>query len=134
MSTPTSTSATSTRAGTNAVTWFQIGTNDPAAAEDFYGSVFGWTFRSDPDDGGYRLAITPEGGIGGGIATTDGPEQNHAVFYVQVADVDATLAAAQDKGARVVVPRQATPDGLVFAHLVDPAGNHFAVYTPGPRG
>jgi predicted enzyme related to lactoylglutathione lyase len=122
---------------TNAVTWFQIGTDDPAAAEEFYGSLFGWTFESDPEaDGpGYRTVRTPgEGGIGGGIATTGDRAANHAVFYVEVEDVAATLAAAEAKGGKVLVPRQATPDGLVFAHLLDPSGNQFAVFTPPTPG
>jgi predicted enzyme related to lactoylglutathione lyase len=29
--------------GSNGIGWFEIGTDDPAAAERFYGDVFGWT-------------------------------------------------------------------------------------------
>lgn len=122
---------TSTTHGVNGVTWFQIGTDDPATARDFYGSLFGWTFRSDPDGEGYSLITTPAGdGIPGGLADTGGRGPNHAVFFVQVTDVAATVAAAQARSGKVLVPIRTLPDGLVFAHLADPSGNHFAVWTP----
>jgi uncharacterized protein len=31
----------------NGIGWFEIGTDDPAAAERFYGDVFGWTVSQD---------------------------------------------------------------------------------------
>jgi predicted enzyme related to lactoylglutathione lyase len=30
-------------AGFNGIAWFEIGTDDPAGTEKFYGDVFGWT-------------------------------------------------------------------------------------------
>jgi predicted enzyme related to lactoylglutathione lyase len=38
--------------GSNGIGWFEIGTDDPAAAERFYGDVFGWTVSGA---GGHRL-------------------------------------------------------------------------------
>lgn len=119
---------------TNGISWFQIGTDDPATARRFYGSLFGWTFADDPDAKDYSIITTPAAGsIKGGLVATGGQSPNHAVFYVEVADVAATLAAAEAGGGKVAVPAQSTPDGLVFAHLLDPSGNHFAIYTP-PAG
>ena len=31
----------------NAIAWFEVGTDDPAAAERFYGDVLGWTVAND---------------------------------------------------------------------------------------
>jgi uncharacterized protein len=31
----------------NGIGWFEIGTDQPAAAEKFYGEVFGWAFADD---------------------------------------------------------------------------------------
>jgi predicted enzyme related to lactoylglutathione lyase len=113
----------------NTVTWFQIGTDDPKAAQEFYGGLFGWKITSDPDSDGYDL-ISYAGAErpSGGIAHTGGGEENHATFLVQVEDVAAVCARTEQLGGKVLNPPVTTPDGLVFAHLLDRSGNHFGVY------
>jgi predicted enzyme related to lactoylglutathione lyase len=121
---------------TNGIGWFEIGAADPAAAERFYGELFGWVFTPDGDggDGAYRIVSTPaEGSIGGGLFPTGGKVPNYAVFYVVVTDVAETCRRAEAAGGKVLVPPQDT-GRLVFAHLLDPTGNHFAVYTPSAGG
>ncbi len=118
---------------TNGIGWFEIGTDDPAAAERFYGTLFGWTFADDEGAMPYRIVSTPAGGsIRGGVFGTGGQVPNYAVFCVVVQDVPATAVAAETSGGKVLVPAQTTENGLVFAHLLDPSGNHFAVYSPPP--
>ena len=69
----------------NTVAWFQIGTDDPAAAQEFYGGLFGWNVAEDPDLPGYDLvSYAGAGGPTGGIAHTDGGAANHATFFVLV--------------------------------------------------
>jgi uncharacterized protein len=118
---------------TNKVDWFQIGTDQPEAAERFYGEVFGWTFAGDA---GYRMVFTPGAAApGGGLATvTGGPTGNHAVFYVNVADTAETCRKAEAAGGKVLVAPTDGGDGLTFAHLIDATGNHIGVYTPAKRG
>jgi predicted enzyme related to lactoylglutathione lyase len=117
---------------TNGIGWFEIGTDDPQRVQRFYGDVFGWRFtEGDGADGGYREITTPApDSLRGGIFPTGGKTPNYAVFYVQVADVAAACTAAEAAGGKVLVPAQSGGDGLIFAHLLDPSGNHFAVYTP----
>lgn len=51
----------------------------------------------------------------------------HPVFYVEVADLYATLAHATAAGAATVRPL--VDNGVIlFAHLADPAGNRFGVW------
>ncbi|GAA0271487.1 VOC family protein [Actinomadura nitritigenes] len=115
----------------NTVAWFQIGTDAPEEARRFYGDMFGWRFTSDPQSDGYDL-ISYEGAEhpSGGVARVPDASQNHAVFFVLVEDVDAACAEAEKCGGKVAVPGTTTPDGLRFAHLQDPSGNRFAVFTP----
>jgi hypothetical protein len=51
---------------------------------------------------------------------------------VLVQDVAAICAQVEQLGGKVLVPSTTTKDGLVFAHVHDPAGNHFGVFTPPP--
>jgi predicted enzyme related to lactoylglutathione lyase len=114
----------------NSVAWFQIGTDDVDGAKRFYGSLFDWTFS---DDAGYELVTAPGAGQpAGGVTDTKGEFPNHAIFMVVVENVAASCARAEELGGKILVPPTTTPDGLVFAHLHDPAGNHVGVFTPAP--
>lgn len=115
----------------NGIGWFEIGTDRPEAAERFYGDVFGWTFGDDSSGAGYRMVTTPGADRpGGGIFPTGGTTPNYAVFYVVVEDAAATCAQAERAGGKVLAGPQRAPSGLTFAHLLDPSGNHFGVFTP----
>jgi uncharacterized protein len=109
----------------NSVAWFQIGTEDVDATKRFYGSLFDWTFSNDA---GYELVTAPGAGQpSGGVADT---KDQHAIFMVVVENVAASCARAEELGGKILVPPTTTPDGLVFAHLNDPTGNHIGVFTP----
>jgi uncharacterized protein len=112
------------------VDWFQIDTDDLAGTKRFYGELFDWTFTADPNSGeSYHLVKgAGEDRPQGGVAVTDGP--NRTGFFVVVTDVEAAVKQAEQLGGKVVTPPVTTPNGLTFAHLHDPAGNHFGVYTP----
>lgn len=114
--------------GFNDVAWFEIGTADPAAAERFYGDVFGWKVAQDSSastDPAYRVIDT--GGSRGGLSVGTA---EYAVFTVLVEDVEAACRRAEAAGGRVQRPPAVNPVGVTFAHLLDPAGNHFSVFTP----
>ncbi|MEV6524297.1 VOC family protein [Longispora sp. NPDC051575] len=112
----------------NGIGWFEIGTDDVGGTEAFYGSVFGWRFSEQAP---YRKVSTPaKRSIEGGVFATGGHTPNYATFYIVVDDVPATCAAAEAAGGKVLVPAQDGDNGLVFAHLSDPTGNHIAVYSP----
>jgi predicted enzyme related to lactoylglutathione lyase len=116
----------------NGIGWFEIGTNDPQSVQRFYGDLFGWQFGAPEEMGGaYREITTPAAdSIGGGLFDTGGAVPNYAVFYVQVTDVAATVRAAESAGGKVLVGPKDTGNGLIFAQLLDPTGNQFAVYSP----
>src|SRR5947208_4961234 len=46
--------------------WFDLATEDPAAARAFYGAVFGWKFREvDGAPAGYTIIENASGKVGG---------------------------------------------------------------------
>jgi uncharacterized protein len=115
----------------NTVAWFQIGTDQPQAAQEFYGGLFGWKITPEPGSPGYDL-ISYAGAEhpSGGIMRTDGGGDNHATFLVLVEDVAAVCARTEQLGGKVLSPPTTTPNGLVFADLLDRSGNRFGVFTP----
>jgi predicted enzyme related to lactoylglutathione lyase len=125
--------------GINGIGWFEIGTDQPATAERFYADVFGWTFADDDDttttDGtAYRIVTTPaEGGLRGGVYATGGAVPSYAIFHVLVADTADTCRQVAAAGGKVLVEPVTDASGLSFAHVLDPSGNHFGVFTPPAR-
>lgn len=116
------------------VDWFQIDTDDPEGAERFYGGLFDWTFVNEPGNPAYRLVMRAGAeGPQGGVFGTGGDSPNRSGFFVVVSDVAAAVEQAERLGGKVVDPPKTTPNGLTFAHLHDPAGNHFGVYSPPAR-
>jgi hypothetical protein len=118
--------------GFNGIGWFEIGTDDPAAAERFYGDVFGWTIARDDTastDPAYQVFTTgdPEG-LHGGLFATKGEMPGYAVFALLVEDVEDTCRRAEAAGGKVQRAPQVNAAGVAFAHLLDPAGNHFSVF------
>ena len=113
--------------------WIEHSCSDQDVAKQFYGGLFGWTFRDDEDGQGYRYAQTPAAdSIQGGVFDTGGKVPSYAVFYIRVDDVDEVARKAGTAGGKVLVPPTAVPNGLRFALLTDPSGGQFGVYTPGP--
>ncbi len=120
--------------GFNTIAWFEIGTDDPATAERFYGDLLGWTITADAalaPDPAYRILATGGGdGLRGGLFATRGEIPSYAVFSVLVEDVAATCRRAEEIGGKVLRAPHTSPAGVTFAHLLDPAGNHFEVFKP----
>jgi predicted enzyme related to lactoylglutathione lyase len=118
----------------NTVAWFQVGTDEPGEAKRFFGDLFGWRFVTDPQsEGRYDLVgYSDTDEFAGGIFDTRGETANHALFFVVVEDVQATVDKAQQLGAKLVAPPRTSESGLTFAHLLDTSGNEFGVFSPAP--
>ncbi len=116
--------------------WEDLRSTDPAKAQDFYASVFG--YRIDPlemageDYGTFRLPEEeqPLGGIGGLMGLPEGTP-SHWLVYFAVSDVDAAVAAAERGGGRVVEPAFDSPFGRMAA-LADPDGAVFMAMASDP--
>ena len=112
--------------------WFEVATGDPDGAEKFYGNLFDWTFDADgpASSGGmdYRnIKASGADGPMGGIFGTGGQVPDHAVFYILVADVQATCADAEQLGGSVLSKHlDPGPGAPTFAYLRDPAGTSSA--------
>jgi predicted enzyme related to lactoylglutathione lyase len=111
--------------------WFEVGTDDPAGARDFYGGLFGWSFTAE---GPYSIVTTGPGHpLQGGIQDTRadlpaGTPGTYAVFCVQVDDVAAACRRAEELGGKVTVGATQGPAGPEYALVADPAGNQVGIF------
>lgn len=122
----------------NGIAWFEIGTDNPVEAERFYGDVFGWAVGHDdtksPDPAYQIFSTGADVGLrNGALFNTKGAMPSYAVFTVLVEDVDATCRLAEKAGGTIQRAPATNPVGVTFAHLLDPAGNHVAIFKPPSR-
>jgi uncharacterized protein len=105
--------------------WTDVLVPDPAAAEDFYGDVFGWDFTG-PTGNGYRVArIRGLDVVGLGRMQAAMPSWN---TYIRVESVEAVSERAiEDGGSVLVEPFDALPAGRI-AVIADPTQAVFAVW------
>ncbi len=117
----------------NTLCWTEIVTRDPAAAQAFYGGLFGWTWKTSDTATVEYLEIYREDQPIGGILPMRGDEwgdmPGHLMPYFRVADCDATAARAAALGGSAVVAPQDIPHVGRFALLRDDQGAHFSVIT-----
>ena len=115
----------------NAVCWVELATRDIARAEAFYAGRFGWTMsdhQASPP-GGYRIFANEDGLLGGLLGMTPewGEMPSHWSIYLQVEDVDATVAKAVALGGTLCFPAFDAPGVGRIARIDDPAGAGFYV-------
>jgi predicted enzyme related to lactoylglutathione lyase len=119
------------------VVHFEVMGQDGPALHRFYSDLFGWTINAE-NPMGYGVIEHSENhstggvGIGGGILGGMQPGQDGACFYVEVPDVESTLAEAERLGGtRIMGPQQVEGGRLVFGHLLDPEGHHVGIMQAG---
>ena len=108
------------------VAFFEVISPAPERIQTFYGELFGWKVEAAPETDGYALVDTGagEGAVGGGIGASQAPGDAGVKIYMQVDDLDAYLARAEELGGKRLVPPTDLPcDFGRFAILADPDGN-----------
>ena len=120
-----------------AVSWTELTTPEPAAAQAFYGALFGWRFEAMAmPEGSYHVIKLGDADAIGGIMAP--PPQAKGMppswgSYVTVADCDATAARCSTLGGKVCLAPTDIPDVGRFAMLQDPQGATLFVIAYAPR-
>lgn len=105
----------------NPVAWFEITGPDAKRLQTYYGELFGWSMELMD---GYGVVAPAEHGIGGGIGRSQDHGSGIVTFYVEVDDVGASLAKAEQLGGKVVAPPTRVPGmELTIAFFADPDGH-----------
>jgi hypothetical protein len=102
------------------VVHWEIVARDPERQAEFYRRLFNWEIGDGP-----IMTIAP--GLGGPEPGPAGHlrrgERPGLVLYVQVRDLEASLALAAELGGTVIMPPFDPPDAPTLAAIEDPEGN-----------
>ncbi|MGE0434337.1 MAG: VOC family protein [Planctomycetota bacterium] len=108
----------------------EIPAPDIAAAKEFYGKLFGWTFRPMNDTYEFFDAGNMTGAMDADLKPgTDAG----SVLVMAVEEIDTALAAIEQAGGKVIKPK--TPiggDHGFYGYFTDPAGNKMGVWQERP--
>ncbi|GGB27881.1 hypothetical protein GCM10011380_16870 [Sphingomonas metalli] len=111
--------------------WFELTTEDPAAAADFYAAIAGWRIASSPvaEHGGYRIAEAGAGtgAVAGIMAPPPGGGFPGWSVYFASRDVDAAAERVTALGGRLLFGPMDIPQVGRFATVADPQGVPFTL-------
>jgi predicted enzyme related to lactoylglutathione lyase len=117
---------------TNPVFHFEIPVTDLDRAIAFYEDVFGYQLTREDVDG-YDMAFFPRAGdapgASGALAKGDvyRPSHDGPVIYFDVPDIDAVIARAEARGAKVLYAKKDIGEAGFVAEIEDSEGNRIAL-------
>ena len=110
--------------------WYELLTDDAAAAQAFYAGVIGWQVGdSGIADLDYRIFATTEGEAIGGLMQRPPGAAGKPVWlgYLPVVDVDESLATIVEDGGSVLMPAWTMAGVGRMALVADPLGAPFYI-------
>ncbi len=113
---------------------FEIPVDDPDRAEQFYASVFGWTFQRYPGAPQYYgMATTGESepGINGALFQRGSDSQT--TLTMSVDSIEDAAAAVVAAGGKILQDKTPIPSMGWFATCEDTEGNQFGLFTNDPN-
>jgi predicted enzyme related to lactoylglutathione lyase len=113
-------------------TWGELMTTDHEAAFRFYSTLFGWKKNREHDMGAmgkYLIYGVGDKDLGGMMTKPkDAPMPNAFTYYIEIANLDAALARAKARDARVLNGPMEVPGGARIVQLMDPQGAAIALH------
>lgn len=112
--------------------WIDLTTSEVDRAQDFYGTVFGWTFESaGPDYGGYINAAKDGHPVAGMMANNpDWQAPDNWATYFHTADIHATVSAVTAAGGAGCLDPMEVPAKGFMALATDPSNAFFGMWQP----
>ena len=122
----------------NAISWFEIPTQQLDRAQAFYEAVLGSTMRREdmgPSQGAVFAYDMQADGVGGALMmgpTAPAQATGGTLIYPDAGPLlDAALERVVAAGGQIALPRQALPPGMgFFAHVTDLDGNRVGLHAP----
>lgn len=112
---------------------FDLLADDPARAESFYTTVFGWKFRKwdGPMDYWMITTGTEAPGIDGGMGQRRGPDERCS-NVVDVPNFDEWAEKILANGGTQIVPKSVIPGMGYLGYFLDTEGNQFGIIEMNP--
>lgn len=107
----------------NKIVHFEIMGPDGDQVKSFYEGLFDWNTQAVDGFDGYHMIDAEQSGVGGAVGKGGENMPQYFTMYVEVADVDAHLAKAEDLGGKTIMPKMTIPGMVTFGLFADPAGN-----------
>jgi predicted enzyme related to lactoylglutathione lyase len=110
------------------VVHFEVVGKDGTALRSFYSQLFDWDLKADTEIE-YAMVpreenVNPDGiGIGGGVGQAPEGSVGYVTFYIEVPDVEASLAQAETLGGTRIMGPDQVMEGLVIGMFTDPEGH-----------
>jgi hypothetical protein len=104
----------------NPIVHFEVLGKDKAVLEDFCRALFDWQLNPVMDN--YSL-VSPGSGINGGIGSSIDGRRGFATFYVEVGNIEETLAVVEGRGGSKLTGPEQVPNGPLMALFSDPEGH-----------
>jgi predicted enzyme related to lactoylglutathione lyase len=110
------------------VVHFEVIGQDGEKLRSYYADLFGWEINAE-NPMKYGMVqregnLSTEGiGIGGGIGPGEPGSPGYVTFYVEVPDVEAALAKAENLGGSRKMGPMDVPDGPTLGMFTDPEGH-----------
>ena len=115
------------------VGWFELMTQDPRRATEFYTKLFGYGIEESETPSGPYTVLTHKGLQAAGIMGAPQADIPSAwTPYFQVPDASGTLAKAKSLGATEMMPVTEVPEVGSFSWITDPQGAVIAFIQPAP--
>ncbi len=112
--------------------WIDLQSHDVEQAKKFYGDLFGWSAEDQPlpQGGAYTMFKLNDLDVAGGnIISPD--LKDHPAFwssYISTEDMDATVAAAEENGAKFMVKSMDVLDAGVMSVMQTPTGEFVSIW------
>lgn len=106
------------------VVHWHIRARNPESLRAFYSQLFNWEISDGPIMRIEAGVGGPELGPAGHIQQSD---RGGVALYIQVRDLEGSLARAGDLGGRVLVHPFDAPEGPTLAVIADPEGNELVL-------
>ena len=113
------------------VVHFEVVGRDGPALQSFYSELFEWEIDAN-NPMNYGIVAADGKGIGGGVGQGPDGYPGHVTFYVEVPDVEAALARAEQLGGTRTMGPEEVMEGLVVGLFTDPEGHTVGVVRTGP--
>ena len=113
------------------IVWREYITHDLESAKQFYGGLFGWTWKAVSAGEGeppYTVVLNGTDGVAGMLSVGRKPGTPYWTPYVHVEEVDRVFERAIAHGATAMLPPEDVPGVGRIAFLRDPQGAFFYLF------